>query len=268
MPTARHAVVARNHSTRSENKIHDDAVARRYGFAGGLVPGVELYAYLVRPVAETWGERWLRGGRMDARFVAPVYDGTEVTAALSDTGGLTLTDPSGRVCVTGTATLPGSTGPARTPRGAVDGLPDIPEAAPPAVRPPAGPETLAPGTVLGGVEHRHTRANALDYLDQIDERLWLFRGAGFAHPGWLLRGANEVLVTNVALGPWIHVESRARFPRPVMIGQTVRTRARVAERYEHKGHQFAHLDVVALSDDGPAMWARHIAIYQPRHVFG
>jgi hypothetical protein len=27
----------------SENNIHDDQVSRRFGFAGGLVPGVEVY---------------------------------------------------------------------------------------------------------------------------------------------------------------------------------------------------------------------------------
>ena len=31
-------VKAINTSTDSENKIHDDATARHYGFAGGLVP--------------------------------------------------------------------------------------------------------------------------------------------------------------------------------------------------------------------------------------
>ena len=33
-------VKARNTSADSENKIHDDAVARQYGFRGALVPGV------------------------------------------------------------------------------------------------------------------------------------------------------------------------------------------------------------------------------------
>ena len=256
-----HVVVARNTSTRSENKIHDDTVARRFGFEGGLVPGVTLYAYLARPVAETWGERWLRGGRMDARFMSPVYDGTRVTATMAEGGALTLTDATGHVCVTGTAALPGSTAPS-------DAAPDIPAVTAPSSRPPADADTLSPGTVLGGVEHRHTRSAAEEYLDEIGDRLWLFRAAGFAHPGWLLRGANQVLVANVLLGPWIHVESRARFLRPVMIGQTVRTRARVAARYDHKGHAFVDLDVVASCDDGPAMWAKHVAIYRPRHVAG
>ena len=46
---------AHNTATHSGNKIHDDEVARRFGFGGGLVPGVDLYAYLTHPPAEAWG---------------------------------------------------------------------------------------------------------------------------------------------------------------------------------------------------------------------
>ena len=67
MPTARqalppHNVRAHNAATASENKIHDDAVARRHGFAGGLVPGITVFGYLTRPVVETWGSEWLERG--------------------------------------------------------------------------------------------------------------------------------------------------------------------------------------------------------------
>src|SRR5215467_2974648 len=52
-----------NVSHASENKIHDDAVARQLGFASGLVPGVEVYAYACHPIAQRWGRAWLeRGG--------------------------------------------------------------------------------------------------------------------------------------------------------------------------------------------------------------
>jgi len=43
-------VRANNTSSASENKIHDDSVARQYGFSGGLVPGVDIYAYMTHPV--------------------------------------------------------------------------------------------------------------------------------------------------------------------------------------------------------------------------
>ena len=51
-------VQAYNTAHSSENKIHDDAVARRFGFTGGLVPGVDVYAYMMHlPVARTTSAR-------------------------------------------------------------------------------------------------------------------------------------------------------------------------------------------------------------------
>ena len=71
-------VKAFNTATTSDNKIHDDAVARSYGFAGGLVPGVDVYAYLTHLPVERWGTGFLERGTMSARFHRPVYDGDEV----------------------------------------------------------------------------------------------------------------------------------------------------------------------------------------------
>ena len=44
--TRSYSVEAYNISHASENKIHDDAVAQKLGFSGGLVPGVEVYGYM------------------------------------------------------------------------------------------------------------------------------------------------------------------------------------------------------------------------------
>ncbi len=57
-----HAVSAFNSAKTSDNKIHDDAVARQYGFAGGLVPGVDVYAYMTHAPVAHWGRDWLAGG--------------------------------------------------------------------------------------------------------------------------------------------------------------------------------------------------------------
>src|SRR5258708_12563113 len=40
-------VSAYNTSKLSENKIHDDTVARRFGFSGGLVPAVHVMPYII-----------------------------------------------------------------------------------------------------------------------------------------------------------------------------------------------------------------------------
>lgn len=252
-----YTVTAHNSATESENEIHDDTVAGRYGFAGGLVPGATLFAYLARPVVEALGRRWLGDGRMDARFVAPVYEGEPVTGTVADDGTLTLTNAGGTACATGTAAL----GDGHQPFS-----PDIPAAELPTRRPPAGPDSLAPGTVLGTVESRYDDETARGYLDQLGDDLPLFRDEGYAHPGWLLHRANDALVANVVLGPWIHVESRTWLLRPVRVGERVRTRARVADLAERKGHRFVDLDVAVHADGEPAMAIRHVAIYQPRRA--
>ena len=62
MIALQHQVAAFNTAKASENLIHDDATARRFGFTGGLVPGVEVYAYMTHPAARHWGR--LAGKRL------------------------------------------------------------------------------------------------------------------------------------------------------------------------------------------------------------
>src|SRR5437763_10049990 len=120
---------ARNTAPRSENRTHDDAVARRYGFGGGLVPGVTVYAYLTRPAVEAWGPAWLERGTMDVRFLAPFYDGDEVVidgspapeagageGAARHAVELRATNGEGRLCATAGARLPEAQSDAPDPR--------------------------------------------------------------------------------------------------------------------------------------------------------
>ena len=73
-----YSIVAFNAAKLSENKMHDDTVAKKFGFTGGLVPGVDVYAYLCWGPVATWGRAWLEGGTMEARFRLPTYDGETV----------------------------------------------------------------------------------------------------------------------------------------------------------------------------------------------
>jgi hypothetical protein len=109
---APYRVVARNIDPDADNAIHDDDVARRYGFTGALVPGVELFACATSPLVAAWGQRWLEAGRIDLRFRRPVYDGEELLVELRD-GALTVTGPDGEVRCTGSAGLDADPPPAR-----------------------------------------------------------------------------------------------------------------------------------------------------------
>jgi len=79
-------VEAYNTAKLSENKMHDDTVAKRFGFSGGLVPGVDVMAYMMHQPVAKWGRAFLERGLIEARFVKPVYDGeiAEIRAEESD----------------------------------------------------------------------------------------------------------------------------------------------------------------------------------------
>lgn len=251
---ASYTVTATNWATAVENKIHDDEVARRYGFGGGLVPGVTLYAYLTRPIVDTWGREWLERGHASVRFVSPVYDGDIVTATVEGDV-VELRDSAGGLCAAGTAGL-----------GADPvAVPPVRDTPTPVTRPGADEHSLAPGTDLATIVHRFHADKAVEYLDLIADDLALYRTApALAHPGWLLLDANDVLVRSVALGPWIHVGSRIQNLRPVTDGQEVTTRARVTGNFERKGHRFVDLDVVIDADGLTAAVIRHTAIWHVR----
>lgn len=84
-------IAAFNTATASDNKIHDDATAARFGFVGGLVPGVDVFAYLAHAPRALWGPDWLTQGAIRARFAKPVYDGDAATLTANETAeGLSL----------------------------------------------------------------------------------------------------------------------------------------------------------------------------------
>jgi hypothetical protein len=251
-----HSLVAFNTATASTNKIHDDAVAKQFGFRGGLVPGVDVYAYLTHPPAAAWGAEWLARGTMHARFGSPVYDGDDVVVAPADGGTLVLTS-DGVECATGVAALPDGV------PGAVDvaAWPDVDQVDDP---PPASPEALVPGTAFGLAAHTFHADRAQEHLDAVRETLPLYREEGIAHPGWILRDANYVLSANVRLGPWIHVESCVQHLGLVRDGDEVSARALVTREWERKGHRFVSLDVLHLAGGRPIARTDHTAIYRPR----
>src|SRR5215213_6818226 len=138
-------VSAYNTSKHSENKMHDDTVAKRYGFSGGLVPGVDVMAYMMHLPVAKWGRAFLERGLIDARFVKPVYDGelADVTAEESN-GVLSIqVESRGELCATGSASLP--------PAAPLFSLADFVEAAAPSERQPVNAASYALDKWLGAV---------------------------------------------------------------------------------------------------------------------
>src|ERR1700754_368826 len=252
-------VSAYNTAKQSENKMHDDTVARRFGFRGGLVPGVDVMAYMMQLPVARWGRASLERGLIEARFVKPVYDGetADVTGEEKD-GVLTIAVESrGELCATGSASLPASA-PSLS-------LTDFSETAPVAERRPVDAMSYQLGKWLGSIPRAWAGDAAREYLADVRETDPIFAREGFSHPGLFQRVMNKVLVDNAILGPWIHVGSKMQLLAAARSGDELVARAKATGNYEKKGHRFVELDALVVANGRtPVAHCQHIAIYQPR----
>jgi len=255
-------VVAYNTSRHSENKMHEDATARRFGFAGGLVPGVDVYAYMAHAPVALWGRDFLEHGTLQGRFLKPVYDGeTAIVTATAAKGGLDIEVRSrDEVCARGHAAL------TRTPPPALDMFVAV-AAGDPETRPPADEATLKEGRRLGIRPLRITPESVAQYIADVRETDPLYAAERPAHPGLLPRLFNRALMHNVVLGPWIHVGSKVDHFAVAQVGDELTVRAQVIGNYDRKGHRFVELDgVVVANGTKPIARIAHTAIYRPRAV--
>ncbi len=255
-------VTAFNSAAASENLIHDDASARRFGFLGALVPGVAVYAYMAHMPVARWGRAWLESGQAECRFLKPVYDGAvaRVTATEEDDGLALCVESAGIRCATGRAFMRSDPRPAP----AVDALP---AGIPPAERPKASETSLAPGLALGISPVTIDRAMLSVYLDEIRETDPIYWAEGLVHPGQILRLANQALLQNVVLGPWIHVASAVRHHAAARVGEQLTLRAKIASNAVVKGHATVEFDAVVIADGARTVAEiGYTAIWRPRQL--
>jgi hypothetical protein len=260
-PLDPYRVQAFNTSRQSDNKIHDDAVARRFGFAGGLVPGVDVYGYMTHLPVARWGSAWLERGTAECRFLKPVYDGeTAIVTAAEMADGLEIrVECRGEVCAAGRAILPSHASPPPAAFAAA--------AAPAAVRPEADEASLAVGTLLAIRPVRVSDEDASQYLRDLRETLALYRAERLVHPAVVAGLGNWALKDNVILGPWMHVGSRIEHFGAARIGDELTAQARVTANYEKKGHRFVDLDVLVYANGTtPIARLAHLSIYRLRQL--
>jgi acyl dehydratase len=252
-------VEAYNTAKLSENKMHDDTVAKRFGFSGGLVPGVDVMAYMMHLPVAKWGRAFLERGWIEARFVKPVYDGETADVRGEERDGVLSieVESRGQLCATGTASLPASA-PSML-------LSDFNEIAAVAERKPVNEFSYQLGKWLGTAPRAWAGEAAREYLSDVRERDPIYLAEGLGHPGLLQRVMNRVLVDNAILGPWIHVGSRMRLLSAARSGDELTARAKVTGNYDKKGHRFVELDALVVANGRtPLAHCQHIAIYQPR----
>ena len=261
MEIAPYRVSAYNTAKASENKIHDDATAQRFGFKGGFVGGVNVYAYMSHQPVQRWGREWLERGTGEAKFIKPVYEETiaEVTAT-DDAGSMALAVHSQDVlCATGRAAMP-----AQAPSVLLDDFKLVPVRE---LRQDASEATLKVGDWLSMNPMPITEASHAQDLRDVRETDPLYARERIVHAGTILRCCNWVLTHNVILPAWIHMGSTVQNLGLAHVGDTLNVRARITRNYEHKGHKWVELDALVVANEiTPVIRATHIAIYRPRQL--
>lgn len=265
-----YTVVANNYALESSNKIHSDDVAEDYGFRGGLVPGVGVYAYMTVPVVKALGVDWLERGSMTGKFINPVYHGETVTIKSKviniDPIRITISalNEAGNLCAVGEASLP-------TTHADEVHLYDYPLHHTPleSDRPPAAIEHLQEKHPLGTLEYtidlKNPEGEFANFLDEVHDTLDIYRnGNAQCHPALVAHQANMILIQNVALGPWIHTASDVRHHALPKHNELVSLRGHIAHAYAKRGHEIVVMDLALFGEaDRLITHLTHTAIIKP-----
>jgi len=258
-------ISAINDAVSSENRIHSDAVARKFGFSGALVSGVSLFGYLSRPLVADQGAGWLENTVVEVTFLKPAYEGELLAIEIDNS------PESGKPQYRQASVFnPGAVLLARLE----SWQPDSPEpvdsraalrcADQQAERPQIHWDLIDPGRPAPTYELVFTPAIQQAALELMRDDLTLYRQGSRppVHPYLLLKECNKALMRMFVLPAWIHVGSRLVLRQPVRVGQPLDVVTVPVDKWERKGHQFIRLYVSMHNDDGVALEVMHTAIFR------
>ena len=243
---------ARNFSVNTENRIHSDAVAARFGFEGALVPGAAVFGHMTHPLVDTRGPDWLAGSHVSVRFLKPAYDGDALTVT-HDTAGDTHTV---RCHARGillaelhTRHLDPDDGPATIGPGA-----------PVSQRPEIEWDNVTVGEPFPAWTWTPDAVENAESAAQVEDSLACYR-TGVVHPHAILGTANRAFTRRYVLPAWIHVGSVVRLRRLLRVGDEIEVRTVPTRKWRRKGHEFVDLGIVYVVGGEVATEIEHTSIF-------
>ena len=253
-----HTAVARNFAEASENKIHSDEIAKRFGFTGALVPGVTVFGHLAWPLTRRYGERWLQSSWVTTRFIKPAYHSETISLADRENGADSVVvecrNSADVLLATLECTIESSQGPA-------DIYAHLGGATQSQARVDINWDTVQVDEPFPTYLWQPDEALNREYAARVDDETELFR-KGVLHPHAILSQANQVLVRRYVMPAWIHTGSEIRFRRLLRVGEAIEVRAVPLEKWERKGHQFIKLYVAYAVGGELATEIFHTAIFR------
>ncbi|HKI74184.1 MAG TPA: hypothetical protein VJ998_06060 [Pseudomonadales bacterium] len=250
-------IQAFNDALESENRIHDDDVARRFGFEAGLVPGVVVFGHMAYLPLKAQGEAWMTNNQVEVRFLKPAYDGDILTIEHdTDDGG------SKTQCINAVKTLLCSMT-SQHQSTAPDPAWQIAPANQMAERQEISWDNLYTDKAAPAHIWRADFGTNLDLAEQLEDDLEIYRNENaVVHPFWILRQCNAAFERSFILPMWLHVGSKIRFHKPLRVGQEIETRMVPIDKWENKGHQFTTLYIPFIVGDEVYVEVEHTSIFR------
>ncbi len=259
-----HQILALNDATESENRIHSDAIAAKYGFSGALVSGVNVFGYMTQPLVRAFGESFLQKGILDVIFLKPAYQDDLLTIQTTET----KTETSKRNCLTNISNEKGvvlakleSWLPVKLPP-----INKLAYAATPKQRMPR--QEIAWDLIdlhkpAPDFSWQPTAAENQEHVLVQRDNAGCYQGKNaYLHPYFILDACNQALMRMFVLPAWIHVGSKIIIRAPLRVGQEITVRTTPIDKWERKGHQFIKLYIAMLVADTVALEVEHTAIFK------
>ena len=213
-----------------DNPVHTVEGGLAAGFAGAVVAGTTVAAYMTRPVVEAWGIDWLTRGGYDVAFRGPVLADEPLTVGPDDQ------DPdrivaaiSGREC----AWLAPTKSPA--------------------------PFAAAKGRRLEPTVFELTD-RWTGYAARAGEDLGLYSAENVVHPVVWITLANRVFVEQMIDGAWVHTRSRVAHRATAAPNDIVIIEACEIDRFETRSGERAVVQMEMTVDGIPVVEVEHEAL--------
>jgi hypothetical protein len=253
-------VVAYNSAKDSDNLMHDNAIAKSLGYLGGLVPGVDMLAYLAHLPVERWGLSFIENGELHVKLLKPVYEGDLVTVAITSDEPHRLelkAEVRGEICVEAYASV-----------SKAELLLDIADylAAPPpddSDRPAFDRNSLPAGSRIASRPFTFTERDNIEHLESVREKNTIYVNNNVVHPASFSRRLNWSLKDNFRLGPWIHASAHLIMAGIANVGDELVAHARVTNNEIRGSRHRIDLDGVIVANDAKVIARVVHRVYVP-----
>lgn len=257
-------ILALNNAEQSENRIHSDEIAQRYGFGGALVSGVNVFGYLTQPLVRSYGEEFLNSGMMDVLFLKPAYQDDLLSISSENLGQessqrshlTSIFNESGMLLAKLESWLPN-----QLP--AVNELAVVSSGEAPSERPEISWDEIKLNDPAPHFIWQPTQQENDEHVETQRDQSELYQGGNaYLHPYFILDACNKALMRMFYLPAWIHTGSKITLRKALKVGQKIEVKTVPIEKWERKGHQFIKLYIAMWTEDAVAMEVEHSAIFK------